>query len=485
MFPMSKPFVLNRILSVAACKGTRHLLRILKRGGTALPGKVAMKLCPDILPAVSEGMEIIVVTGTNGKTTTSGMIEQSLTASGKTVLANKSGANLLSGVTAEFACASTAVGKPRFRYAVIECDEGALKQVVPRIRPKVIVVTNLFRDQLDRYGEVMHTRDEVLEGIKKVPECTLVLNADDSLTASIALDVPNKVVWYGLSVPGSEDTTVGLSDATHCIRCGAEYRYRFHTYAHLGAFFCPECGYERPEPEVSVTEISHMAGAGTDALLQEGKTSAVPGSGTPEPVTRSIHVALPAVYNLYNAVAAIAAYRAAGYDEEEMIRALATVRSSFGRMESFDFGERKVQCILVKNPAGCNQAVDFVTSLSDPYVLVLALNDQTADGHDISWIWDVNYEKFAGSRNLSAVYIAGDRAEDMLLRMKYAGVPTEKLILEKDYGRLLDMMKDTSESGSFHGIRSVFCMPNYTSMLTLRTLLGEATGKNAYWERQA
>ena len=198
---MSKPNQLQTVLSVAACKGTRGLLRVTGRGGTALPGKAARVFAKDILEVTSSGMEIIVVTGTNGKTTTSRMLEHALTAAGHECLANKSGANLLSGVTAEITCNATWTGKPKTHYAVIECDEGALKQVVPLIHPKVIVVTNLFRDQLDRYGEVMHTVEQVRMGIQKAPEATLCLNADDSLVASLALNVPNRVIWYGLDTP--------------------------------------------------------------------------------------------------------------------------------------------------------------------------------------------------------------------------------------------------------------------------------------------
>ena len=231
------------ICAIAACKLTRQALRLFRRGGTALPGKAARLFDPDILKRVSEGMEIIVVTGTNGKTTTCGMLENALRAGGRECLSNKSGANLLSGVTAELTCNATWSGKPKTHYAVIECDEGALKQVAPLISPKVIIVTNLFRDQLDRYGEVMHTLDEIRTGILASPGSILCLNADDSLTGSLAGDVPNPVVWYGLDTSTGEEKEPVLSDARYCIRCGTEYGYHYHTYAHLGGFFCPKCGY--------------------------------------------------------------------------------------------------------------------------------------------------------------------------------------------------------------------------------------------------
>ena len=223
-----KALRLNTILAVASCKCVRSVLRHTgKGGGTALPGKVAMKFQKDVLETVSDGVDCIVVTGTNGKTTTANILESALTESGRDVLANKSGANLLSGITAEFCCAADWLGRPKKKVAVIECDEGALKQVAPRIHPRVIVVTNLFRDQLDRYGEVMNTLAQIRSGVEKAPQATLVLNAEDSLVSSLALDVPNRVVYFGLNTPVGDQKPREISDALHCIRCGTEYQYHY------------------------------------------------------------------------------------------------------------------------------------------------------------------------------------------------------------------------------------------------------------------
>ena len=221
-------------MAVATCKAARKACQLAHRGGTTFPGEMAMKIDPNILEVVSQGMEVIVVTGTNGKTTTARMIEQALTKSGKETLANKTGANLLSGVTAEFAFNATASGKPRQKYAVVECDEAALKLIVPLVHPKVILVTNLFRDQLDRYGEVMHTLEQIRLGVEKCPDSVLVLNADCSLTSSLALDVPNPVVYYGLDTPVGDQKEATVSDAKYCIKCGTEYHYDYRTFAHLG-----------------------------------------------------------------------------------------------------------------------------------------------------------------------------------------------------------------------------------------------------------
>ena len=482
---------IKTMLAVGACKASRSALRLLHRGGTTTPGRMAMKFDRNILETVSQGMDIIVVTGTNGKTTTSNMIEHALSGTGRDVLANKSGANLLPGVTAEFTSNATAFGKPKKHFAVIECDEGALKQVVPRIHPKVIVVTNLFRDQLDRYGEVMHTLEEIRKGIKMVPDAVLCLNADDSLTASLALDVPNKVTYFGIDCPIGEQKNVEISDARYCIRCGTEYEYDYHTYAHLGGFRCPKCGYRRIRPSVAVTKIEKVSSSGSVVRMRFGEDgnrdaggakdrdgsleNAGPGYRTSSAETeREVTIGLPAVYNIYNGVAAIAAYQAAGFDREEVIASLADVHSSFGRMETFRLGEVPIQMILVKNPAGCNQALSYLAGLGEDYQAVFCLNDRTADGHDISWIWDADFEKVCRDPHLKHAYVLGDRADDMCLRLKYADAEEADIEKVQDNAALIEKLKKSSVP--------VFILPNYTSMLSLRAALGAITGKQEFWK---
>lgn len=459
---MKKPDLFRSILAVAACKAARGVLRLTGRGGTAAPGKAALFFARDILARTSEGMEIIVVTGTNGKTTTCRMLEHAMTRDGSPCLANKSGANLLSGVTAEISCNADWLGRPKTKRAVIECDEGALKQVVPLIHPKVIVVTNLFRDQLDRYGEITHTRDAIRTGIEKVPESILCLNADDSLVSSLAENVPNRVVWYGVNTPLGDQRDPEVSDAKYCIHCGTPYQYHYHTYAHLGDFYCPHCGYHRQAPEVALTKVEEMDATGTRAELSFGGR------------THQVTVGLPAVYNLYNALAAAAAGTAFGLEEDGLLASLADVHSSFGRMETFRTGQALTQMILVKNPAGCNQALSYVTGIQQDKVLVLCLNDRTADGHDISWIWDADYEKLAGDPHVVQWYVFGDRAEDMQLRLKYAGADPAKIQLLHNEEEILKMAQVSA--------LPVFILPNYTSMLSLRKVFSEATGGSAFWK---
>ena len=486
---------IRSICAIAACRLTRSVMRLLHRGGTALPGKAARLFDPDILKRVSAGMEIIVVTGTNGKTTTCGMLENAFLGSGRRCLSNKSGANLLSGITAELTCNAAWTGRPKTHYAVIECDEGALKQVTGKIRPKVIVVTNLFRDQLDRYGEVTHTLEEIRRGILESPGSILCLNADDSLTGSLAQEVPNQTVWYGLDTPCGEQKDPVLSDAKYCIRCGTRYEYSYHTYAHLGGFICPRCGYRRNEPDCALTQILEMTPQGSTGricLSERCLQQTIPGdtaksrkntdqkdpgrkyAGERNDREYTLQVGLPAVYNLYNAMAAVCAYTACGFPAQEIIGSLKTVHSSFGRMERFTIGQTPLQMILVKNPAGCSQALEYLSSVGTPYRAVLCLNDRTADGHDISWIWDADYEKICRDSNLQEILVCGDRAEDMQLRLKYAGANTDTITLVREPSQALPWIEASQVP--------VFALPNYTSMLELREAVRQKTGAGEFWE---
>ncbi len=459
---MSKPNKVQAVLSVASCKLTRSVLRVTGRGGTAVPGKVAMKFAGNILETVSEGMEIVVVTGTNGKTTTCNMIGHALEAAGKECLLNKSGANLLSGITAELACNSTWTGRPRTHYAVLECDEAALKQVVPLVHPKAIVVTNLFSDQVDRYGGVENTLKEIRTGVKKVPGTTLVLNAEEPLSASLALNVPNKVVWYGLEETVGVRGDIDLKDAGVCPRCGGAYTYDYHIYAHLGGFRCEKCGHRRMKPDISVTKIDAVDAAGSTVEMKTAGKA------------RRVRIALPAVYNVYNAAAALGAVKALGLSLGPAVESLSTVRSSFGRLETFDLDGLRLQMILVKNPAGCNQAFSYLTGLSEDYTAVLCLNDRTGDGHDISWINDTDYEKLCQDPHLKKLFVCGDRAADLSERLRKAGAGDELQQIVTDYGELLTLLKKEG--------RSVFALPNYTAMMELRKVLSQATGKKDFWE---
>ena len=449
--------------SVLSCKLARFAIRLLGRGGTDFPGRIALKLCPNVLGTLAKGVTTILVTGTNGKTTTSRMIEQALTDSGISFFANKSGANLLSGVTAEFAMHSSLTGKCKYPYALIETDEAAFKAISKYVHAKAVVVTNVFRDQLDRYGEVTHTLDNIRIGISHCPDAVLCINADDSLARSLADEVDNPVLFYGVDTPIYEQRVEELSDAPYCIKCKHEYVYDYVTYGHLGGYRCPNCGYCRPVTDVSVTKVLSTDTEKSHVMIRCG--------GQEYDTT----VNLPGGYNIYNACATMACGQALGLEAATVSRSLSEFSCGFGRMEKFEIQGTSLRMILIKNPAGCNQVLNFLTNTTEPSVFVVCLNDRAQDGKDVSWIWDVDFEKVAamGDR-LSQLLVSGVRADDMAVRFKYAGVPTEKLRVIKDYGELV--------KACIAQDKPVYIMPTYTAMLGLREKISKTYGFKNFWE---
>lgn len=450
------------MLSVFACKLSRFALRLLGRGGTDFPGRVALKLCPDVLGHLAKNVTTIIVTGTNGKTTTSRMIEQALADSGISYFANRSGANLLSGVTAEFAMHSSMTGKCKHEYALIEADEAAFKAISRYVDAKVVVVTNVFRDQLDRYGEVTHTLDNICIGVSNSKHAMLCLNADDSLSGSLAEMVDNPVLYYGVDTPIYKTRVAELSDAPYCHHCKSAYEYDYVTYGHLGGFRCPGCGHKRPAPQVSVWEVISSNAEQSKILIGS--------EGVNYPAT----VNLPGGYNIYNACACMACAKALGLDLAVAAKSLSSFACGFGRMEKFEIKGASLRMILIKNPAGCNQVLNFLTDITEPFVFAACLNDRTQDGKDVSWIWDVDFEQLVQMQNLDKVLISGVRADDMAMRFKYAGLPVEKIEIIRDYGEL-------TETCIRQG-KPVFIMPTYTAMLDLRASISKQYGFKAFWE---
>ena len=450
-------------LSILICRLLRRISRLLHRGGTAMPGRFALKICPNLLDILSKNVKVVVITGTNGKTTTARIIEEAFSLQHLSYLSNKSGANLLSGITAEFVMNSTFLGKAKKEYAIIECDEAASKTVFPQLHPKVIVVTNLFRDQLDRYGEVTNTLSNIRTAISTVPQSKLCLNADCSLTSSLAGDLPNPVAFYGIEKGAApEGETPLISDATHCIRCKTRYRYHYITYGHLGGFECPECGYHRHDAEYAVTNVIRMGTDGSDIQLnlRGYQTNAA--------------VNLPALYNIYNAAGAIAAVMEMGFSPDAAVQAVGNFQCGFGRMEKFALGGG-TRVMLVKNPAGCTQVLEFLRGTEETFTLVLCLNDRDADGTDISWIWDVDFEMLPAMQNkITEIYVSGNRAADMHLRIKYTGFPDSLIFEEQDYDKLVRKLSSITHQ--------IYIMPTYTAMLDLRKVLIRYCGGTEFWE---
>ena len=450
--------------AVAACKAVRLAARLLHRGGTAKPGEIALKICPDLLSIVSKDVKTIVVTGTNGKTTTCRMLEQAFAEAGLGCIVNRSGANLMSGITTEFVMECTLTGKCRKQYAVMECDEGWTRKVLPAMHPTAFLVTNLFRDQVDRYGDVANTLAAVRAGVEGSPETVLVLNADDHIVAALAKDVPNPVIWYGMDVPLGEPGSVpGEAEVRECMICGAELEYDYVNYAHHGSYHCPNCGHERPKTNVGVTEVLGLGLDGSSVKMRLRDGSEV-----------NIYVNLPAVYNISNAAGTVAGALAMGLSAADAAAAVEKFRPGFGRMEKFEIGGHGARMVLVKNAAGCNQVLSFLLSGKEPFRLVFVTNNRPADGTDISWIEDAKFERLTAMEPLQSVTLSGLCADQMRDRLLRAGVPEDKISMQPDYTLLTEEIAASEEP--------VFILPSYTGMMEFRPYLVKKCGGSEFWE---
>ena len=450
-------------MAVAASKLSRQIMRLLGKGASSMPGKIGLKICPDLLGHLAKDVKCIIVTGTNGKTTTSRMIEQTLIDSGVSYFCNKSGANMMNGITTEFAMNSTTGGKPKKEYALLECDEAAFKTVSKYVDAQCVLATNVFRDQLDRYGEITHTLNNIKIGIQNSKNAVVCLNADCSMTASLREEIENDIVLYGVNLPIYKKHINESSDAPYCIHCKHEYEYEYITFGHLGKYKCPNCGYERPDPDVAVTDV----------YISDADHSEIEISTKGE--KRRAVINLPGGYNIYNAVAAVTVSDVMGFSLDTAVGALSTFECGFGRMEKFMLEDTETRMILIKNPAGCNQVLNFLSNINEKTLFVVCLNDNYADGRDISWIWDVDFESLMNiEENLTGILVSGIRADEMAMRFKYAGIPEEKIKVIKDYEKLIEEF--TSQDAP------VYIMPTYTAMMDLRAIVSKKYGYKNFWE---
>ncbi len=470
---------LRKILTLFISKFTIFVLRLLKRGGTTLPGKLALKLHPEILRSIAKDFEIIAVTGTNGKTTTSRIIEEILKNNNINYITNKSGANLLSGITTTFIQAVSLTGKPKHKVALIESDEAAFNQATKHLHPKTIVVTNFFRDQLDRYGELYSTLNAVKSGLERLDSnTTLILNADDSMCASLGKDSSKRVLYYGISAEAYGGNTEDMnSDAMFCIYCKGKYNYSNHIYGHLGGFSCPDCGYSRPAANMECTGIQEAGSSFTTINWKfTEELSANKTLSEENEITTKIN--LPGLYNVYNAMAAAACGLSLGYNLDTITNALQSFESGFGRMETINVGDKSIKLILVKNPTGFNQVLSFLSLDTQPLNIAFLINDNLADGTDISWLWDVDFEQLNNvSDKIDSLVTSGIRGEDMAVRLKYCGVDTRKIRIIKDYQMLIEEgLKKTAAGGCF------YILPTYTAMLEIRGILKKKFNLKEFWK---
>ena len=436
--------------------------KIVHRGGTAKPGEIAMKICPNILRILSKNTKCVIITGTNGKTTSTRMVEEGFAKAGLNYFSNRSGANLTAGIVTDFISNSTIGGKCLKEYAVLECDEAASKKVCLMTQPIIIFVTNLFRDQVDRFGGVVNTRNEIRIGIMNAPNALLVLNGDCPVCVSLSEEVPNRSVFFGIGASAAAECgDPGTSDLTECIDCGAEYEYGYRTFSHLGGYLCPSCGKHRPAVDYEVKEITTQDLSHSDVVL------AYPGGET------EMSINLPAVYNIYNAAGSFAALLEAGISREDALSALGSFQCGFGRMEYFNMGKKGARMILVKNDAGCNQVLRFLRKVDEDFVLSIYLNNNISDGVDISWLDSTDFELLNDCR-VSFIYVSGMRADEMYARLLRAGIPEEKMKIERSCSELIRQLGESEDT--------VFIMPTYTGMMETRSEIIRRYGGNEFWE---
>jgi lipid II isoglutaminyl synthase (glutamine-hydrolysing) len=432
-------------------------------GGTTLPGRVLLRLAPDAIARLGARLEggSTLVSATNGKTTTAGMIAAVLGAEGRPPVHNRAGSNMTWGV-------ATALLEQRGGEGLFEVDEAWLPRVAAQLEPKLIVLGNLFRDQLDRYGEMEALAEEWAATVAaRAGSSAFALNADDPLIADLGRDQDERpragVLYFGIEDPSQALPALQHAfDAKHCRRCGHPYAYERAFVGHLGHYSCPNCGAARPRPDVAATaiELHGMSGSRSRVRTPAGEIS--------------LELPLPGLYNVYNALAATAACLRLGVAPERIAAALGEMRAAFGRVETIAVGGRELSILLVKNPAGANEVLRTLglEAEREPIDLWIALNDRIADGRDVSWIWDADFELLAA--RVRRVVCAGTRAPEMALRLKYAGWPLAAIEVEAEIGRSLDRALAGAEG-------PLFALPTYTALLELRRLLSDRGLAPEFW----
>ena len=430
-------------------------------GGTTLPGRFLNALDATALSRLSKRLPqgSALISATNGKTTTAALAATVL-ARRYRLAGNAAGANLASGVT-------TALMHTRgAELGLLEVDEAALSAISAAVSPRVLCLGNLFRDQLDRYGELEMLAERWRKVVSALdPKSTLVINGDDPQIAQIAAQFTN-VVRFGIDDPRHGGSLPHAADARYCSTCGVAYRYSRAYVGHLGEYTCPGCGFTRQIPHVCALEIELDGTHGSRFALRLPEGS------------YAVSLRLPGLYNVYNALAAAALSRALGARAEEIVEGLESTSAAFGRSERIAVGSKRVLLLLIKNPTGANEVVRTLVAGVAPKLLVIALNDRIADGQDVSWIWDVDFEPLLES--LERLIVSGGRAEELALRFKYAGFPERAIEIVSDpesaLARGLELTDDDDEL--------VVC-PTYTAMLELQRALTAQGYADPYWQRAA
>lgn len=438
---------MRKILAIWAAKLATVGAKLLGKNGSSMPGTVALKICPDILTRLSNDIkkDIIAVWGTNGKTTTNNMIYTVLENQGYKIVCNKVGSNMLSGVVSAFISYSTLTGKVRADYACLEMDEAYARIILKYLTPSKIVITNLFRDQMDRYGEIDTTISYIQMALDKAKNATLILNGDDPLTASLGTGYKN-TLYYGIT----ENLGLNLNETRegrYCRSCGAPLKYDFYQYGQLGKYRCSKCGFHRPTPQYDGKNITVDDYVSFDVC------------GT--------HIDLPCkgIYNIYNALAAFAFCDSCGIPKNYIANGLQKYKGQIGRMEEFTIKGKLVVFNLAKNPASFNQSIGNVINEKRTKDVIIGINDNDPDGNDVSWLWDVDFEKLKDD-SVTSYTTTGIRAKDMAVRLKYCDIDQSKMTVGGD------MRQDIINAVNGNGER-VYIVVNYTLLFSTKKILSE------------
>ncbi|MCF0103912.1 MAG: DUF1727 domain-containing protein [Eggerthellaceae bacterium] len=420
-------------------------MKIFKRQGVTWAGKIALSIYPNILKYFSDQVKsgIFICCGTNGKTTTNNILCSALENAGHKVVCNHTGSNMLNGVTAAFVLASSAAGKIGADYACLEVDEASARKVLAFFKPDYMLLTNLFRDQLDRYGEIDSTIDILLDAIAMAPDMKLIFCADDPLSYQLALASGNKIITYGVKEQTTEQVpSTQIREGRFCKKCGTKLNYDFYHYGQLGQYHCEVCDFKRPEIIFNACNIKANAQISftvKDDLIQANYQY---------------------FYNVYNILAAYAAARQAGVTAKEFNSALSNIKAKNGRNENFNIQGKKITLNLAKNPAGFNQNIMGLAQDPSKKDVIIVINDNEQDGTDISWLWDVDFEKFKLD-NMENIIVSGMRAQDMRLRLKYVDI--ESQLIKKVDEAISERLKN--------GHNKLYVLVNYTALFQTRQSL--------------
>ena len=432
-------------MGITAGKSAHFVLNKLGRGST-YPGRLALKCDPDILDTIAKDYELVVVTGTNGKTLTTALTVGILKEAFGEVTTNPSGANMITGIVSTFLTAKKA--KSGKKIAVLEIDEASLPKTTKYITPSLFVFTNIFRDQMDRYGEIYTTYQMILDGAANAPKATILANGDSPLFNS--KEVVNPVQFYGFD---TEKTAPQLAhyntEGVLCPRCQSILNYRLNTYANLGDYTCPNCDFERPKLDYALTELTEITNTSSRFVI-DGQDYKINVGG---------------LYNIYNALAAVAVAEYFGVEPSQIKTGFDKSRAVFGRQETFTIGDKSCTLVLIKNPVGASQALDMIKLAPYPFTLSVLLNANYADGIDTSWIWDANFEAIL-DMDIPEIFAGGVRHSEIARRLRVTGYPEDKI---RQADKLADIMTMIENQETKHA----YILATYTAMLEFREMLAE------------